>query len=442
MSELDVPIVVYHVATMGNWHEVIREQFLLLRECGLSQALADIGDAVRITHVGQHLDIVLEEAARQDIPVRIIRSDPNTDHYETFAMIEIDRLAKEEQVKRHILYFHTKGVSAPHLPTKRPWRKAMEYHVLTKWCENVRILSEHNHDAVGLNWISGGEQHFSGTFWMAKADWIRRLPNFVEYHHAKGLVRYSCEMWIGAQQWCNAYSQGTRDQPFWYGEYDFSYLFPAPQASPAITWITAVTPKYVGILNRLQASFGLLGPGHQLLVSHVEQSVWHGNAFKLQEMRRLLPSITNSHVFWIDADCAFLCPLLPTDFMGAGKPLTVVRHFAFDDPRVPLPECHHYLLPDPVPQIYFQSCLFGGEKEALRDLLERVRWIDFDPRPYDEHALNIEWLHSLDQLYILPPRYAAPEHWTNMPPEYVERYHERAGGVPRISHQNTEILHR
>ncbi|MDE2215508.1 MAG: hypothetical protein KGJ61_10415, partial [Candidatus Omnitrophica bacterium] len=39
-----VPIVVYHVACMGNWREVIREQFLMLRESGLAAALSEIGD--------------------------------------------------------------------------------------------------------------------------------------------------------------------------------------------------------------------------------------------------------------------------------------------------------------------------------------------------------------------------------------------------------------
>ena len=32
----ETPIVVYHVAAMGNWQEVVREQFALLRESGLA----------------------------------------------------------------------------------------------------------------------------------------------------------------------------------------------------------------------------------------------------------------------------------------------------------------------------------------------------------------------------------------------------------------------
>jgi hypothetical protein len=209
------PIVVYHAAAMGNWHEVVREQMSLLRECGLAQALGDAGDAVRLSHVGHHLETVLGEAEAQNVPVKVIRSDPNVSHYETFAMIEIDRLAKEEKAVRPILYFHTKGVSSPGDHYKKLWRKVMEYHVVSKWQENAKAIKDY--DAVGFGWWDCGGPHFPGTFWMVSPDWVRKLPDFVGYHwQVHNGRRYSCEGWIGSIPRPRILSHGIRGtKPLW-----------------------------------------------------------------------------------------------------------------------------------------------------------------------------------------------------------------------------------
>jgi hypothetical protein len=432
------PIVVYHIATMGNWREVVRDQLFKLRRCGLAQALADAQDTVRITHVGQHLDVVVEEAARQDVPVTIVRSDENTDHYETFAMMEIERLAKEEKVSRSILYFHTKGVSNPHDHTKHFWRWTMERFVLDRWRENIDILNER--DAVGFNWWNFGDEHFSGTFWMARADWIRLLPDFVEFHHEKGLVRYSCELWIGSSKArrCNAYSYGCMGQVTWTGNFDWTWVLPPePQPSKRITFISAATPSYLGDLVRLQESFKRVGPGFSLLTQVVEPTAWR-HCYKLDILRRLLEAADTDHVFWIDSDCEFLCPLLAEDLVQPGKPYTFVRHLAYGDPRTVLPARLHHRLPEQTNDLYWQCCLFGGRKEALLELLDLVEWVHEDERGYDEWAVNIELTRMADKVFTLPCRYAAPSSFQGMP-QYQESYEARSGGAARILHHNREI---
>jgi predicted protein tyrosine phosphatase len=219
MNDIERPIVVYHVAAMGNWQEVVREQLLLLRESGLVE--------VRLTHVGHGLEWVLTEADQLGISVTMVRTDPNLSHYETFAMLEIERLAKSEWTHRPILYLHTKGVSNPNDQGKKWWRRVMQEHVVRRWRDQITHLFE-GFDAIGVNWIRTGEQHFSGNFWLASPEWIRRLPDFVGYHHAKGLVRYSCEMWIGSAQWCRAYSLACTDHYFCDPRYDFVNLLPEP----------------------------------------------------------------------------------------------------------------------------------------------------------------------------------------------------------------------
>lgn len=452
-----VPHVVYHVACMGNWREVIREQFELLVESGLVSALKECGDTVGITHVGHSLVDVLAEADRLDVPVRVVRSDPNVSHYETFAMLEIERLAKIENTSRPILYMHTKGVSSPDDGIKVKWRKVMGFQVVSKWMENVKLIRDGwKYDAVGFNWWSHGEQHFSGTFWMARADWIRRLPDFVGYHHAKRLERYSCELWIGAAQYCRAYSRGVSNVVTWNGRFDFGPFMPPPKSSvslvsqrlnagrPGITWVSAATAGYLSDLNRLAASFGVVANGedgrkHELVTKVVPSVGTWRHCRKLDILKEVLPSVTTSHVVWIDADCEFVSSLPMQLVVNPKKPLLAVRHFLMSDPVGNCPERMRDRLPPETIDLYWQACLWGGEVAAVSDVLGRVGWINDDERGYDEHALNIEFQHKKDQIHTLPCCFAKPSSFVAMPDHAEKLYSLRSTSTPRVIHHNNEI---
>ncbi len=440
---MTVPHVVYHCAAMGNWPEVVREQMLLLRESGLAAGLAGCGDSVRVTHVGppDTAQAVLAEAGRQDVPATLVRTDPNVSHYETFAMLEIERLAKVERTDRPVLYFHTKGVSAPHDRTKTLWRQAMGRYVVSMWRDNLAVIADGaGYDAAGFNWWDRGSRHFSGTFWVARADWLRKLPDFVRFHHSKGLVRYSCELWIGSAPGCRAYTRGTMDAVTWTGRFDFTPHLPPPYTPAAeITWVTAATPGYIDDLNRLLNSVRLLGPGHRV---HAEvlpdrPGPWR-HATKLEVMRRAVAAAPTSHVFWVDGDCEFLTTLRPDDFFSPDRPLVAVRHFAYTNPKHHIPKRLHSRLPgDPHP-CYWQACLWGGERAAVAGVLDRLRWLDADDHGYDEHALNIDFQYRVGTVHTLPCRYATPPDFGPFP-QYRESYNARAGGEARVRHHNREI---
>lgn len=220
---MKAPHVVYHVASMGNVAEVADEQFRLLAESGLTD--------VRVTHVGPGWEAVRDTAERHGVRPTLVRSDPNVNHYETFGLLEVDRLARAEQTDRPVLYLHTKGVSNPADYGKVLWRRLMNDHVVRRWRSNLGHLV--GHDAVGVNWITGGLQHFSGNFWLARPDWLRRLPEYAAYHASRDFVRYACETWIGAAQYCDAVSLGCRDHNFWQGVYDYGPVLGTVPARPA-----------------------------------------------------------------------------------------------------------------------------------------------------------------------------------------------------------------
>jgi hypothetical protein len=214
MTEQEQPLhVVYHVAAMGNWQEVVQEQFQVFRESGLKH--------VRLTHVGHGLDWLLEQGSKWGVNLVVVRSDENLHHCETLAMIEVERLAKAENTQKPILYCHTKGVSNPSDHHKQQWRRLMNEYVVRNWRDNLPHL--HTHHAVGAVWRTGGAEHYTGNFWIASPVWIRCLPDFVRYHWANGGHRYTCETWIGSHQWCIAYSTVGRDQPIWDARFDFGH---------------------------------------------------------------------------------------------------------------------------------------------------------------------------------------------------------------------------
>ncbi len=437
MSSETIPHVVYHCCAINHYQEVVREHFLLLRQTGLAEALRSAGDQVRISHVGPHPHWVLEEAERQDVPARIIRHDLNIQHYETFAMLEIERLAKEENTHRPVMYFHTKGVSNPNDPVKVHWRNTMNWHVVEHWRDRVKDLV--SYDAAGFNFWFHGANHFSGTFWMARADWLRRLPSFVGFHHAHGLSRYSCELYIGSAPGITALSLGCNDQVTWAPGFDWGWLLPpAKGGGPSITWVSAATSSYSADLRRLEETAKRLGPGHRTAFRELDDRGPWRHMRKLDVLALEASRCTTSHVFWIDADCEFLTLLPPSDFIGQTEPLSAVRHIAYSSAEEILP-LHFKERLTARSYTYWQACLFGGIPSSVLALIASLAWMRADPRGYDEHGLNVAWTNlGQSAIHTLPCRYNAPTTFARMP-HYEAVWRERSGGSPRILHHNREI---
>jgi predicted O-methyltransferase YrrM len=99
-----------------------------------------------------------------------------------------------------VYYLHTKGVSRPSNPFTASWRRLMLDTVVVGHGECLDAL-EH-HDAVGTNWRGN---HYSGNFWWATSEHIRRLPPIQSLRSTPRTVygdpvldlRLQCEFWIG-----------------------------------------------------------------------------------------------------------------------------------------------------------------------------------------------------------------------------------------------------
>jgi uncharacterized protein (DUF1919 family) len=79
-------------------------------------------------------------------------------------------------------YLHTKGIS--HYNTKKEinitdWTNLMLYWNIEKWKLAVEKLIEYN--TYGCNYIEN--IHYSGNFWWAKNDYVKRLPKHIESYY-------------------------------------------------------------------------------------------------------------------------------------------------------------------------------------------------------------------------------------------------------------------
>jgi len=111
----------------------------------------------------------------------------------------------------YVFYIHTKGVSHI-LPGRRvfqdDWRNMMEYYIIEKHEECLHYFNATKADIIGTNWhlgdgymgatprMCGGLKatpHFSGNFWWARNEYIRKLPEIFPIKKSK----YECEFWIG-----------------------------------------------------------------------------------------------------------------------------------------------------------------------------------------------------------------------------------------------------
>jgi hypothetical protein len=112
----------------------------------------------------------------------IMFNRPNIEMGELPTIERLHQFCQKESCK--VWYIHTKGVSRPYSASINDWRRYMEYFVIEKNDGCIEALNEF--DACGVDWYTEEEiismwhrrvsPHFSGNFWWANSEYIRKLP--------------------------------------------------------------------------------------------------------------------------------------------------------------------------------------------------------------------------------------------------------------------------
>ncbi len=189
--------VIYHLACMGNWRDVFREQMLQLKRNGF--------DKVGLTVLGTESDLgeAYNNCSNIDLRAEVMYHNADLTQFEKPAMRAIECYAKEHD--GYVLYLHSKGVSAPNDKTKVKWRRLMMKELVEQWKNCMSQLWQY--DAVGVNWRDmPPTSHFCGNFWYASTSHLKKLATFDQYYDNPRYQiwdkieskRLGCEFWISS----------------------------------------------------------------------------------------------------------------------------------------------------------------------------------------------------------------------------------------------------
>jgi Methyltransferase domain len=183
------------ICCLGHYRDVVSE----LVEAVLESRLYDCSESFELAVLGAVEDQdLIAELVRPFEKIRISYRSADIGEYEFPALGLLQDACRTWS--GNVYYLHTKGVShsrvAQHV---RYWRGLMLDQVVRNHSECTRLLLDHH--AVGTNWRG---DHYSGNFWWARAEHVRRLPDVRALRTTPRPitvnptlnVRLQCEFWV------------------------------------------------------------------------------------------------------------------------------------------------------------------------------------------------------------------------------------------------------
>lgn len=229
--------VYYHIylTEHGHWAELLVNQFAAALDAQVLQraqrvsitAIGDPADHERLqglleyytTLLSGKLDLVW--CNKQICDKELIQLNSINNLFdETITLKRIWQEAQAHSRKEAVLYFHAKGITAlqktilnntdyANFVNYTHWRRFLEWAVLERQ-ETCRQLLQ-SFDTVGTNYCVWPSPHYSGNFWWANTDYIRKLPDPTELtwfnflSHEYPIIKISPkrmmgELWVGSHK--------------------------------------------------------------------------------------------------------------------------------------------------------------------------------------------------------------------------------------------------
>lgn len=184
----DKIIVFVHVATIGNYQEVVNEIFESLTKTNL----INTADSINVCVVG---DGELNIPTNWNLKINQT-SDINIGEFYTLKQMET--YCKNTMTNDKILYIHTKGVTWPNNECINDWRKYMLYFNVEQHEQAVNELK--SYDTYGVDLVTEPTKHYSGNFWWGNSNHIKKLPSIDEISKADAkailTIRHNAEFWL------------------------------------------------------------------------------------------------------------------------------------------------------------------------------------------------------------------------------------------------------
>lgn len=201
--------VYIHICCINNWKDIFFSMISDIKESGLYDKTTEIRCNILTTNYN---DISFFE----DEKIKIIGVSDNLDLYETPTLNFLWEHSMKEDF--YALYLHTKGVKHNNENLcVNDWVKYMKHFNIYKHENCISELA--NYDTVGVNLQHSPRLHYSGNFWWAKSQYLRKLNKciYLEYHSPefwlteKQLGNYLC-VWASPPQhhhYCQRYEENN-----------------------------------------------------------------------------------------------------------------------------------------------------------------------------------------------------------------------------------------
>lgn len=158
-----------HICCINNWKSIFSKLYYTIKQSGLY----DIIKGIKCNILSSDPHNILFFTELNDSKLEILGIDNNLNAYETPTINLLYEHALREDF--YVLYIHTKGVK--HNDTNinvTDWVNYLTYFNIQKYDTCIQSLTEY--DTVGVNLhIGKDDTHYSGNFWWAKSDYIKKL---------------------------------------------------------------------------------------------------------------------------------------------------------------------------------------------------------------------------------------------------------------------------
>lgn len=184
----------FHLATIGDYQTIYNELVSKIIESNL----IDRVDTLYVCIVGDGDLKKIEHGKIETIRVGNIYDF----EFPTLEKIENDILLSDKNIK--IFYFNGLGVTG-NTPNKQSWRKYLSYYNIILHDECITSLDKY--DVCGVDWRTNPSPHFSGNFWWANSDYLKKLPKINSLNKSDSprilSLRHNAEMYIGMNEKVN-----------------------------------------------------------------------------------------------------------------------------------------------------------------------------------------------------------------------------------------------
>lgn len=200
-----------HIAELPGWQSMFAEMLGKMHTSGLLEGADEINLCLNGVLSNMEMFLVPLTQSSPKIRLRHVAGDATKQEWPTVDLIRSDALADNEN--QHIIgYAHLKGLSRPNTQPNTDWRYLLSYWTIERWQDSIAQIKE-GYETVGINWMDRPYPHYSGNFWWASSNYIRRLRKIQDpativpgtlstflpgVRLDPGNYRYENEAWIGS----------------------------------------------------------------------------------------------------------------------------------------------------------------------------------------------------------------------------------------------------